>query len=173
MPDRFVPITERLEFRRWRDSDLSAASRLWGDPAVMRLLGGPYDAAAVSARLEREIANDVEHGVQYWPLFLRTSGDFVGCCGLKPYQPENRFLELGFHLRQPFWGGGYASEAARAVIEFAFGRLECAALFAGHHPENEPSSRLLAKLGFACIGTHFYEPTGLQHPWYRLERMQR
>lgn len=164
------PPTARLEFRRWSADDTPLATSLWGDAAVMRFLGGPYTPEEVAARLERERANDAALGIQYWPLFERETGEFAGCCGLKPVESEPRALEIGFHLRPEFWGRGFASEAARAVIAYAFDDLGTAALFAGHHPQNGASATLLAKLGFTTIGTHFFARTGLQHPWCRLSR---
>jgi RimJ/RimL family protein N-acetyltransferase len=77
-------------------------------------------------------------------------------------------LETGFHLRPQFWGQGYASEMARVVINHAFGAGLCSALFAGHHPHNGASGRVLHKLGFQPDGAEFYEPTGLMHPAYLL-----
>ena len=159
------PPTARLEFRRWQPTDLANATALWCDPEVMRFLGGPYSAQEVEERLAREAANDAAYGIQYWPVFI--DGAFAGCCGLKPHEPENRFYEIGFHFRPPFWGNGYASEAARAVIAYAAETLDAAALFAGHHPENDASRALLTRLGFEQLGTHFFARTGLQHPWYR------
>ncbi len=164
------PPTARLEFRRWERSDLALAAGLWGDPRVMQFLGGPYTHEEVVERIEREIANEEAHGIQYWPVFIKDSGVFAGCCGLKPLRPDERQLEIGFHFRPELWGVGYASEAARAVMAHAFEELNAAALFAGRHPENDASAALLAKLGFEQIGTHFFARTGLQHPWYELER---
>lgn len=161
------PPTERVEFRRWQPEDTSLAASLWCDPQVMRFLGGPYTEEEVTARLEREIANDATHGVQYWPLFARRDGEFAGCCGLKPHEPAQRFFEIGFHLRPKFWGAGLATEAARTVIEYAFEELSAVALFAGHHPENHASAAMLANLQFVRIGTHFFARTALEHPWYR------
>ena len=163
-----LPSSERLEFRRWRRGDDALAATLWGDADVMRFLGGAYDAQRIAARLESEVANEERYGVQYWPIFVRAMGDFAGCCGLKPHEPARGFFEIGFHLRRDYRGAGYAREAANAVIRFAFDDLRAAALFAGHHPDNEPSHHLLGTLGFVQIGTHFYPPTGLQHPWYLL-----
>lgn len=162
------PPTARLEFRRWSRGDVDLAATLWSDPDVMRFLGGPYTRDEVAARLAREAANDAALGIQYWPLFLRDGGAFAGCCGLKPVEHESRALEIGFHLRPEFHGRGLASEAARAVIAYAFDALHVEALFAGHHPQNTTSAALLAKLGFATIGTHYFARTGLQHPWCRL-----
>ncbi|MDQ3280189.1 MAG: GNAT family N-acetyltransferase [Acidobacteriota bacterium] len=164
------PPTPRLEFRRWTQDDHALASSLWCDPEVMRFLGGPYTQEEIAARIERELANDAEYGIQYWPLFTRQTNEFAGCCGLKPYQPEERFLEIGFQFRPPYWGAGYASEAARAVIDYAFSTLDAAALYAGHHPENDGSRGLLTKLGFTQTGVHFFARTGLDHPWWELRR---
>jgi [ribosomal protein S5]-alanine N-acetyltransferase len=161
--------TERLEFRRWSRNDEDLATSLWGDPEVMRFLGGPYSPEEVSARIDREMANDDAHGIQYWPLFTRDSGEFAGCCGLKPYRPAESLLELGFHLRPPFWRAGYATEAAGAVVAFAFELLGAAALYAGSHPQNAASAALLSKLGFTRIGTHFFDRTGLDHSWWELK----
>ena len=159
------PPTPRIEFRRWHSTEVDLASSLWCDPRVMHYLGGPYTGEEVVERIEREIANDLAHGVQYWPVFI--ANEFAGCCGLKPHRPEERELEIGFHFRPEFWGAGYASEAARAVMAYAFTHLNAAALFAGHHLENRASATLLAKLGFEQIGTHFFARTGLDHAWCR------
>jgi len=136
----------------------------------MRYLGGPYTLAQVTTRLQREIANDESDGIAYWPIFLRTTGEHVGCCGLKACDASECAYEIGFHLLPQFWGNGYASEAAKSVIDVAFHERGASALYAGHHPRNGASRSLLTRLGFACIGTHFYAPTGLQHPWYQLSK---
>lgn len=63
---------------------------------------------------------------------------------------------------------GYASEAAKAVIDYSFENLKADKLYAGHHPKNEASKRLLTRLGFHYIGKKYYEPTGLYHLSYEL-----
>lgn len=157
----------RLGFGRWSPEDIDLAMALWGDARVTTLIGGPFSEAQVRERLAREIENEAVHGFQYWPLFLSSDGAHVGCCGLKPY-PEPGILEMGFQLRFEHWGQGYASEAAREVIRHAFAALGIRALFAGHHPKNEPSRRLLEKLGFRYVRHELYPPTGLEHPGYLL-----
>lgn len=163
------PPTARLQFRRWHADDLPLARSLWGDPRVSALISrAPLTDAQIHDRLTAERLTDRDHGVQYWPIFLRTTDDFVGCCGLRPHDPLRNSLELGFHLRPTAWGQGLASEAARAVVEYAFTTLAVAGLFAGHHPDNTASQRVLHKLGFHLTHHEFYAPTGLQHPsyWY-------
>ena len=95
----------------------------------------------------------------------------MGCAGLRP-RPD-ALLELGVHLCADAQGRGLATEAARAVIAFAFSVLGAPALFAGHHPANQASAHLLRKLGFVQTHTELYPPTGLLHPSYRLSAPNR
>ena len=121
----------------------------------------------------RQVVMDQEHGIQYWPIFLRESGQHVGCCGLRPYDSDKRVLETGFQIRSGFWRQGIATEAARAVIDCAFAELRVSGLFAGHNPRNAPSRALLRKLGFRFTHEEYYEPTGLMHPSYLLDEVAR
>jgi RimJ/RimL family protein N-acetyltransferase len=164
---RVPASTERLAFP-WRDDDLPLVHALFGDPRVTALVGGPFDAAYVRARLAAEIATQRDHGYQYWPIFLH-DGTHVGCCGLKP-RLTAEMPELGFYLRVEHWGQGYAEEAGRSVIAFAFDVLGAASLFAGHHPQNGGSRRTLEKLGFSFTHVEHYPPTGLMHAGYALRR---
>jgi len=136
---------------------------LWGDIAVTRFIGGPFSKAQIRARLAGEIASMSEHGIQYWPVFLLSDGAFAGCCGLRPYKPEEGICELGFHLRPQYWGQGLAVEAARAVIRLASESLEARALFAGQYADNQASARVLEKLGFEFTHEEIYAPTGRMH----------
>jgi RimJ/RimL family protein N-acetyltransferase len=134
----------------------------------MKLLARqPLEARADLRVLERELAFERDHGIQYWPIFERSTGRHAGCCGLKPF---DGLVEVGFHLRPPFWGAGYATEAARAAVAHAFDRLDVPLLGAGHHPANDGSRRVLTKLGFTYAREQPYEPTGLIHPFYLLPR---
>ena len=167
----FFLKTRRLGLRHWSDADFPCASALWSDPDVTRLFGGPFSDEEIRARLSREIAQQETDGVQYWPIFLLDSGEFVGCCGLRSYpsgEPAGTIYELGFHLRPQFWGRGLAIEAARAVIDHAFDTFSATGLFAGHHPDNAASARLLEKLGFRYDRHEYYAPTGREHPSYLL-----
>jgi ribosomal-protein-alanine N-acetyltransferase len=158
--------TERLGFRQWSEADLRLAIGLWGDKEVTKLIGGPFSQVQVEERLAQEISNQNANGIQYWPIFLLSNDEHLGCCGLRPYRLDRRVYEIGVHIRSSHWGQGYALEAARAVMEYAFDRLGASGLFAGHHPMNEASHRLLEKLGFQYTQDEFYPPTGLHHPSY-------
>ena len=133
--------------------------------------------------------------LQYWPVFSKVESrqsmddtlehqgttSFIGCCGLRPYfghrnQELERYgipadclvYEIGVHLLPSQWGKGFASEALERVKHFALTQLEEPpyALFAGHHPQNVASQRLLTKLSFRYSHDELYPATGLSHPSY-------
>lgn len=162
--------SDRLGFRAWTDSDLELALTLWGDPAVTRWIDarGQLSRDQVRDRLAQEIARARAYGVQYWPIFLLRNDDFVGCCGLRPHDLARGTYEFGVHIRPAYWRRGLATEAATAVIDYAFNRLKVKGLFAGHHPQNLASRHLLEKLGFRYTHDEYYAPTGLKHPSYQL-----
>src|ERR1700688_564813 len=167
--DPYFLQSPRLGFRQWSRADLRLAQALWGDPDVTRFFGVSFSPERIQERLNAEIDLCSGHNIQYWPIFLLESYEHAGCAGLRPYRPENAIFELGVHLLRPYWGRGLAEEAARAVIKFAFENIGAKALFAGHHPENSASQRLILKLGFRRTHEEFYPPTGLSHPSYLLE----
>jgi ribosomal-protein-alanine N-acetyltransferase len=169
------PSTARLCFGEWRRDDVERARSLWGDVRVTGLIGGPWDDAAIRARLAEEVELLRRFGVQYWPIELRardaaTSDVFVGCSGLRPRDEDRRVYEIGVHLRPAFWRRGLASEGFAAVVRDAFDRVGASALIAGHHPDNEASRRLILAHGFRHTHDEPYAPTGRRHPSYLLER---
>lgn len=168
----FFLATERLGFRCWQPADLPLALALWGDDQVARFLGGPFSARDIAARLDREIACQQQHGVQYWPIFEPATGVHLGCAGLRPYREEPGVYELGYHLRPAFWGQGLAVEASRTLVRHAFTALDAASLFAGHHPQNHASARVLARAGFRFAGMQYYEPFQTDEPTYRLTQAE-
>jgi RimJ/RimL family protein N-acetyltransferase len=168
----YFMLTERLGFSLWNANDIERAVELWGNPDVTRFITatGRMGPPEIMDRLGREIDMQVRFGVQYWPLFLREGGRFVGCCGLRPYDLSRGVYELGVHLLPMFWGKGCAREACARVIRLAFDDMGCPSLFAGHNPLNQASARLLLDLGFVHTHDELYPPTGLEHPSYLLSR---
>ena len=164
-----IAETPRLKVCAWTSADLPDAVKLWGDPEVMALIDvrGALNRSQVKDKLTHEIWMQDTHGVQYWKLVDRNLGVFIGCCGLRPHGDTGVF-ELGFHIVREHWRKGFATEAAQAVVEYAFDKLRATKLFAGHNPKNTASGKILMKLGFKYVGDQFYEPTGLDHPSYEL-----
>ncbi len=160
--------TERIGFSTWNDKDIEIATSLWSDPSVTKFISvnGKFDNIQIKEKLENEILNKKLYDVQYWPIFVLTTNENIGCCGLRPYNLDKGIYEIGCHLKPKFWGKGFASEAAKAVIDFAFQKPGAQNLFAGHNPNNATSKKFLTQLGFIYTHDEYYQPTGLQHPSY-------
>ena len=147
--------TERLILRSWRpEDDVAGAHRIWGDPAVMRHIddGAPHGSEAQTRRaLAGAIRAEETHGISLWPMIRKADGDLVGCCGFHHVGPGPQ-LELAYHLARPFWGQGYATEAARACLTYARDILKATRVTAAVHPANPGSRRVLEKIGFHHVG---------------------
>lgn len=111
--------TERLILRMFRDSDLDAYADMCGDAEVMRYLGG---ITMSRAEAWRNMATVVGHwqlrGFGLYAVEEQSTGTMVGRVGC--WQPEGwPGMELAWTLRQAYWGRGYATEAARTVLDLA------------------------------------------------------
>lgn len=170
----FFMNTRRLGFSVWSEGDLSDALELWGSLEVTKFIAadGKMTEEQVKQRLKKEIETYNNTGIQYWPIYLLETNENIGCCGLRPYDSENKVYEMGIHLKDKYWGKGYAKEACSSVIGYAFNTLKASALFAGHNPKNTASAQLLKKLGFTYTHDEFYPPTGLNHPSYLLTKQE-
>ncbi len=158
----------RLGFSVWSEKDIADALELWGNPEVTKFIAkdGKMSIEQVHQRLKSEIETYNNENIQYWPIYFMETNENVGCCGLRQYDSLNNIFEIGIHLKQKYWGRGFAHEACYTVIEYAFKILRVNALFAGHNPKNIASAQLLKKLGFKYTHDEFYMPTGLYHPSY-------
>lgn len=162
--------SERIGFSRWKMEDLSNAKLLWASKEVTRYIcaSGVFSEVEIVNRLELEINNFTKYHVQYFPIYELSSGDLIGCCGLRPAGQD--VYELGFHLRKKYWHQGIGYEAGKAMSSYGFNVLKAKEIIAGHHPNNIASKKVLLKLGFEYIGDSYYKPTGLMHPSYLLNK---
>ncbi|ODN42870.1 hypothetical protein BGC07_07960, partial [Piscirickettsia litoralis] len=160
--------SKRLGFGLWSHNLFSEALALWGDHRVTEFIDArsPLTESMVKEKLQTEIMAQQAVNMQYWPLFSLEQGEFVGVCGLRPYDKMQKTCELGFHICYQFWRQGLAREAAMAVIAYAGEKYQMSYLFAGHNPLNKSSKALLNKLGFVYSHDEYYPQTGLDHPSY-------
>jgi RimJ/RimL family protein N-acetyltransferase len=145
--------TERLLLRGWRDEDLDAWAAMCADDEVMRWLGRPGGISREDAW--REMAGLAGHwmlkGYGHWALEERESGEFVGRAGL--LNPAGwPGLEAGWALARSRWGLGYATEAARATLDWTRDELGADHLISLISDENVRSQRVAEKLGMALEG---------------------
>lgn len=143
--------SERLLLRRWREEDLDPFSALNADPAVMEHFPATLTRDQCRVLIERIEGCFETNGFGLWALELvGERPSFLGCVGLWPVDPEMPFapaVELGWRLAREHWGHGYASEAAAAAVEFAFGELALTELLAYTAARNLRSRRVMERLG--------------------------
>jgi len=151
--------TERLRLRPVTDDDFDHFAALYGDPDVMRFIGarGALTREQTRDRLDFMIDHWLRHGFGMWALFRKADGTFVGRCGMR-YLDQTTDVELGYTLSKASWGQGFATEASRAVVRYAFEVMKIGRLVAIADPANTPSVNVMKKIGmtFERMG-RFYE----------------
>jgi RimJ/RimL family protein N-acetyltransferase len=110
--------TERLLLRPVSLDDAHALADIYADPEVTRYVRG-FDRAGTQAQLERFVGEWATRGLGVFAVVEAATGDFVGRSGVK-YWPEFDFTEVGWVLRRDVRGRGYATEAGRASLDYAF-----------------------------------------------------
>lgn len=116
--------TERLRIRPYRDGDVAGLHDVFGSPEVMKWTPSPpsKDLAETRERLGRTMAFTARQpaGLGLWALELRDGEEFLGQVGLFPVEGKGPDVEVAYELAPRAWGRGYATEAARALVEYGF-----------------------------------------------------
>lgn len=162
--------TARLRFRSWSEDDTGFAEALWCDPEVTRYFGGAMTREEAHARLEIERERERRLGFQYWPMFLRETGEFVGCAGLREWQMDAGTIEAGVHVMRSAWGLRLGEEAIRAVLAYGFGTLKLPVIVAGHGMGHENSQKLLERVGFRYTHNILWGPKEIEVRMYAVTR---
>ena len=116
--------TERLLLRGWTAADRGPFAALNADPEVARYLSGPMSRAESDALADRIEAGFAATGFGLWAMEVTATGELIGFTGLSRPRFDAHFMpavEIGWRLARPVWGYGYATEAARAALEYGFG----------------------------------------------------
>jgi RimJ/RimL family protein N-acetyltransferase len=141
--------TERLRLRLFRAGDFEDYAALYADPEVLRYLGSgpqPWDRGRSWRHLAFLLGHWELAGSGSWALEHRESGAFVGTVGFS--EPEGwPGFELAWALAPRWWRQGYATEGARAALEYAFAILGRSRVISLIHPENHASIRVAERLG--------------------------
>lgn len=142
--------TERLRLRPYTETDI----------AEMLPLIGTREVAATTLRIAHPYTEKDAKGFlaltrdpdKLWlAITLRTDGSQIGGVGLR-LDEQHQHAELGYWLGVPYWGKGYATEAAREIMRYGFEELHQHRIFASHFKHNPTSGRILTKLGMRHEG---------------------
>ena len=167
--------TDRLLMRRWEPSDRGLFAALNADPRVMEHFPSVLTRAASDAAVDRIEAHFERHGFGLWAIEVPGRFQFVGFVGLAVPGFEAHFtpcVEVGWRLGFEHWAHGYATEAARAAIQFGFGPLALEQIVSMTVPENHRSRRVMERLGMTRDPVddfdHPLQPDHRRHVLYRL-----
>ena len=142
----------RVLLRAFRLDDIPAVLTYASDPEVTRHL--EWDAYDDPATAETFIRSTLAGGTTWYAraVVLRASGAVIGGADLRIVSPRDRRADIGYGLARPFWGHGYATEAAGLLIRFGFERLDLVRIQAVCAVDNERSARTLERLGMRREG---------------------
>lgn len=129
-------------------SDLDDMAALLSDPRVMQYYPRPKTRDEALSWIDWNQRLYRQEGFGLWLITLKSTGEFVGDCGLTPQEVEGTTdIEVGYHIRADLQGHGYATEAATACRDHARDVLGTNRLIAIIRPDNLPSQRVAEKIG--------------------------
>ncbi|MFJ3640120.1 GNAT family N-acetyltransferase [Streptomyces sp. NPDC090108] len=146
--------TARLRLRAFEDADADGLFALHSNSRVLRYWDSPpWSEPSRAERFLTGCRQMTEEGTGVRLAVDRASdGAFIGWCSLSRWNPDFRSASLGYCFGEAAWGHGYATEAARAVLRWAFDTLDLNRVQAEADTRNVASARVLEKLGFAREG---------------------
>jgi RimJ/RimL family protein N-acetyltransferase len=172
--------TPRLVLRGWRAEDRAPFAALNADPSVMEHFPATLDRAGSDALADRIAAHFEAHGFGLWAVEAPGVAPFLGFVGLSTPRFEAAFtpcVEVAWRLARGFWGRGYALEAARAALDYAWGPAGLAGVVAFTTPDNRRSIALMERLDMRRDPTEDFDhpllPEGhrlRRHVLYRIAR---
>ena len=146
-------VTSRLLLRPFTPADVEIVHPIYSDPEVMRYVAtGPLADITHTQRLVEDYSDhQYLHGYSFWAVIEQSSGALIGDAGL--YRTPAGEVELGYTLGKAWWGRGYATEGARAALEYARGVLARDRVISLIHPDNAASARVASRLGATAEGS--------------------
>jgi RimJ/RimL family protein N-acetyltransferase len=145
-----VILTKRLILRDFEEGDWELVHQYASDPEVVRYVDFGSSTEEESKNfIQRTLAHQKEKPRKNFTLaiVLKATNTLIGGCGIYVSNQDNREGYIGYVLNRNFWGQGYATETAQALLEFGFNQLKLHRIFATCDPKNIASARVLEKIG--------------------------
>ena len=146
--------TKRLILRQWKDTDFESFYQLNADPTVMQYFPNCLNQSESNALAEKFQALIHENGWGFWAVELKATGQFIGFTGLNT-QPEQFIfspcVEIGWRFAKQYWHQGYATEAAKACLKFAFEALQLNEVVSFTAVHNTASEHVMQRLGMQAM----------------------
>lgn len=169
--------TERLILRDLRAEDIDGIYELDSNPLVHKYLGNnPITTKKKAEDIVKFVQLQYkERGIGRFAAIEKSSGYFIGWCGLKLNSEENEalngkqnFYDIGYRLIPKFWGKGYATESAVKMLQYGFETLKFNTIVGAAEVANVASNKVLKKIGLEFINKFKYE--NIPCNWYELNK---
>lgn len=162
--------TDRLLLREFHTSDAESFFSLNADPVVMKYTGDvAFKSVEDAVKFVKNYNQYRDHGYGRWTVLIKSSMEFAGWCGLKYHEGEP--VDLGYRFCQKHWNKGFATESARACLDYGFNTLDINKIMARIDPANAASIKVAQKLGMAYWKTAPCEHVDKAR-YYILERLE-
>lgn len=145
--------TERLILRTWHENDIEPFAEINQDPNVMEHFPALLSKAETLSLIDRIFKHQDTYGYTLYAVELKSTHDMIGFIGLLHRTQEdldvpfNPSTEIGWRLSSKYWGKGYATEGAKAVLDYAFSVLDLPEVVSFTVEANTPSRRVMEKIG--------------------------
>ncbi|GAA0176775.1 GNAT family N-acetyltransferase [Clostridium sediminicola] len=159
--------TKRLKLRPLETEDIDSVMNFWGNEEVMKYSGGAGNKESEERSIAFYINLQKEKGFSPFIVSLKENNQIIGACGFNPTDKDSE-IELIYHFSKEYWGQGYATEAAEELIAYAIENLKKEKIIASTSPQNNPSMKVLKKLGFSYVGMKWFEDTKQEEPCFEL-----
>jgi RimJ/RimL family protein N-acetyltransferase len=161
--------TPRLYLREMSPADAEQAFLLNSDPDVLKYTGDEPFASVEAARTFLEAYDQFRlYGMGRWAVVRKSDEVFLGWCGLK-FHPNENEIDLGYRFFKNFWGQGYATEAAKACLDWAFKVKHVSMVIGNAQQENTASCVVLKKMGMREVAKTLASPCDLRFEVTRAE----
>jgi len=150
--------TERLILRQWKKDDFKAFETLNADPIVMEYFPSVLSTEESNALAQKYQDSIERNGWGFWAVEEKSSGAFMGCLGLDTTSSDLPFtpcVEIGWRLLKEYWGKGYATEAGKEVLHFAFEELKLDKVVSFTATINHRSESVMNRLGMQNKDANF------------------
>ena len=162
---KIILETDRLRLREMTRGDFCALCEILRDSRVMYAYEGAFEEAEVRDWLEKQLNNYRCRGFGLWAVILKASSTMIGQCGLTLQEwATTEVLEVGYLFNKAYWRQGYATEAAVACREYAFGRLRAKEVFSIIRDGNTASQNVALRNGMTLRGEFVKHYRGVVMP---------
>jgi RimJ/RimL family protein N-acetyltransferase len=166
-----VVTTGRLALRQLTHDDFADVRRIHSDPEVMGVYGGVFSEDKTREWIKRNIDRYARDGVGFFAITLKNSSELIGCGGVIMQETDQGVEpEVGYQVRRDQQGKGYATEMARACMQYAFETMKANHIISLIRPDNMPSRRVAEKNGLTVDREMMFHE--MLHLVYRLTKSE-